>query len=80
MTTEITLDLLTADSVTVETINIFENDGTVYRMPPHAKAYPNSEAGRAELQAEVSEPYLSAVLTIWGDAPATATETITATE
>ena len=41
----------------------------------HAKAYMNSERGRAELAEEVSEPYLSAVLSVWGEEP-TVEETV----
>lgn len=69
MTIETSLDVLTPDSVTVKTTKIFEDGGETYRMPPHAKAYINSGAGRAELETEVTEPYLSAVLAVWGDAP-----------
>lgn len=67
MTTEISLDALTANSVTVKTVKIMEDGGETYRMPPHAKAYINSEAGRAELMAELAEPYMAAVLNLWGD-------------
>lgn len=31
------------------------------------KAYVNSERGRQELQIEISEPYLSEILEVWGD-------------
>ena len=36
---------------------------------PHRCAYINSRAGRESLCAEVAEPYLSAVLSVWGDTP-----------
>lgn len=39
------------------------------------KSYENSEKGRQELQTEVSEPYLSEILAVWGDAP-TVTEKV----
>ena len=69
MNTEITLDALCVQSVTVLKTKVFEADGELFRMPPHAKAYINSTAGRQELAEELAEPYLSAVLAVWGDAP-----------
>lgn len=69
MKTEIILDALCGDSVTVLETKVFENDGEEYRMAPHAKAYENSAAGREVLKTELAEPYLSAVLAVWGDTP-----------
>lgn len=72
MTTEITLNALTTDSVTVKTIRVFEDGGEVYRFPPHIKLYPNSVWGRKELSADLPEPYLLTALTLWGDTPTVA--------
>ena len=36
---------------------------------PHRVAYVNSTSGRADISRELSEPYLSAVMNIWGDTP-----------
>ena len=45
-------------------------EGVTYNVgEPHRKAYSNSVNGRAELQEEVSEPYYSAVMSVWGDEP-----------
>ena len=41
-----------------------EEDGKYWR-----KAYCNSEAGRVELQEEVEEPFLSEILSVWGELP-----------
>lgn len=35
----------------------------------HRRAYVNSESGRADISKDLSEPYLSAVMNIWGDTP-----------
>ena len=41
-------------------------------------AYINSERGRAQAEKEIPEPYLSAIMSMWGDSPtineATATQ------
>lgn len=33
------------------------------------RAYVNSDRGRADAAKEVPEPYLSAIMTVWGDTP-----------
>ena len=75
--TRVYLDMLTENSVTVKTQRYTVMDGEEVTVGEiHARAYPNSERGRAELAEEVSEPYLSAVLSVWGEEP-TVDETIT---
>ena len=65
---KISLDALNENSVTVKTQQCIEVDGKALHVGElHAKAYMNSERGREELAEEVSEPYLSAVLAVWGD-------------
>lgn len=74
--TRISLDVLNEYSVTVKTQKYMELEGEELNVGElHARAYHNSERGRAELAEEVPEPYLSAVLAVWGDAPKVA-ETI----
>lgn len=74
--TRISLDVLNEYSVTVKTQKYMELEGEELNVGElHARAYANSERGRAELAEEVPEPYLNAVLTVWGDAPKVA-ETI----
>lgn len=64
------IDMLTTDSVSIKTQNYTTIDGVDYDLgSPHRKAYMNSTKGRAELTAEIPEPYLSAVLIMWGDTP-----------
>lgn len=65
-----TLDALTSDSVSVLTQK-FANIGgeTVQIGQDHRKAYVNSEFSRQELSQEVPDPYLTTILTLWGDKP-----------
>ncbi|MGM9567974.1 MAG: hypothetical protein ACI3W6_07340 [Clostridia bacterium] len=73
---KISLDVLNEDSVTVKMWQYIEVDGEALHMGElHAKAYMNSERGREELAEEVPEPYLSAVLSVWGEEP-TVEETV----
>lgn len=68
--TYIGLDALNENSVTVKTQRYIEENGVQLNVGElHAKSYVNSERGRAELLEEVEEPYLSAVLAVWGDTP-----------
>lgn len=70
MITKISLDMLTESSVSVRTQKYITDEGVEYAVgEPHRCAYVNSERGRAEIAAELPEPYLSAVLAVWGDAP-----------
>lgn len=68
--TKIALDALTAKSVTLKTQRYIEENGEEINVGDlHAKGYVNSEYGRGILLAEVTEPYLSAILAMWGDTP-----------
>lgn len=71
--TRISLDVLNEYSVTVKTRQYMELEGEELNVGElHARAYANSERGRAELAEEVPEPYLSAVLAVWGEEPTVA--------
>lgn len=66
----ITIDALTKGSVSVKVQKTIVQDGVTYEIgEPHRCAYVNSESGRAKLSEEVPEPYLSAVMAVWGDDP-----------
>lgn len=66
--TRISLDVLNEYSVTVKTQQYIDIEGEELNVGElHARAYANSERGRAELAEEVPEPYLSAVFAVWGD-------------
>lgn len=68
--TKISLDILTEKGVTVKKQQYIELNGKELNVGElHAKAYVNSERGRAELYEEVTDPYLAAVLAVWGDTP-----------
>ena len=67
---KITLDMLTETGVSVKTQKYIEDGGVEYAVgEPHRRAYVNSERGRAEIAEELPEPYLSAVLAVWGETP-----------
>jgi hypothetical protein len=67
---KVTIDMLTKTSVSIRTQNYVEQNGVEYLIgEPHRCAYINSERGRAEIAAALAEPYLSAVMAMWGDAP-----------
>ena len=68
MNEKITLDMLTQDSVSLKKQQYTTVDGTEYLIgEPWRRAYVNSIQGRAEVQAEVAEPYLTAIMAVWGD-------------
>ena len=70
MTTKTTLDMLTADSVSIKTQQYTTVEGIEYSIgQPHRCAYVNSERGRAEIMGVLADPYLSAVMMVWGDTP-----------
>jgi hypothetical protein len=71
MTNEkITLDVLDKNSVSVKKQRYIMQDGIEYPVgQPWRRAYANSTEGRAQIQAELPEPYLSAVMAVWGDDP-----------
>ena len=66
----ISLDELNINSVSVVTRKYIEEEGVKYFVGDiHRRAYVNSEDGRKEINEELAEPYLSAVMTVWGDTP-----------
>lgn len=70
MSEKITLDMLTADSVSVKTQRYTTVDGVEYPIgQPHRKAYINSEKGRDEVQSELPEAQKTAIFAVWGDTP-----------
>ena len=70
METRIVLDALSPDSVSIKTERVVTVEGETFVLGnPHRCAYINSRAGRERLHEEVAEPYLSAVLAVWGDTP-----------
>ena len=67
---KITLDALDEEGVSVKTQQFIEQDGVEYALgSPHRCAYVNSERGRSEITTALEEPYLSAVMAVWGDVP-----------
>ena len=64
--TEYVIDNLTSKSVSVKTQRYYE------QFPlgdPHRKAYVNSSTSRLELEKEVPQTQVNAVLAVWGDEP-----------
>jgi hypothetical protein len=67
---KITLDMLTAGSVSIKKQQYTTINGIEYPIgEPWRRAYVNSVQGRSQVQAEVPEPYKSAIMAVWGDVP-----------
>ncbi len=65
---EMSIDNLNIYGVSVKKQGYITMDGVTYNVgEPHRKAYSNSIEGRAELQEEVSDPYYSAIMAVWGN-------------
>lgn len=70
MITKITLDMLTADSVSVRSQQYVEVGGVEYAVgEPHRRAYVNSVNGRAAIEAELPETQQNAIFAMWGESP-----------
>mgnify|MGYP000860378665 FL=1 len=70
MVEKIIIDMLNQDSVSIKKQKYIVVDGQEYAVgEPWRRAYINSEKGREQVQTEVPEPYLSAIMTVWGDTP-----------
>ena len=70
MNEKIFLNGLNKDGVTVIKQKYTTIEGVDYNIGEQwAKGYANSVSGREEVQAEVTEPYLSAIIAMWGDKP-----------
>lgn len=70
VTTETVLDLLTPKHVNVLKTNWVIYNGKKTQLGSNfRKSYSNSNLGRSELIKDLEEPYLSAVLALWGDTP-----------
>lgn len=70
MNEKMTLDMLTQNSVSIKKQQYTLVDGKEYAIgEPWRRAYINSINGRAQIQAEIENPYLTAIMAVWGDAP-----------
>lgn len=68
--TEITLDLLTQNGVSVLTKTFADINGIKTQVGNNIRrAYGNSPIGRDLLRADIPEIYYNAVLAVWGDTP-----------
>ncbi len=77
MTEKITIDMLTEYGVSIKKQNYIEQDGVWYEVGlPRRKAYSNAVRGRSEIAQELQEPYHSAVMAVWGDAPTMIEESV----
>jgi hypothetical protein len=76
MIEKITLDILTQDSVSLKKQKYTVVDGQEYPIgEPWRRAYVNSVQGREQVQSEVSEPYKSVIMLMWGDTPTVTEQT-----
>ncbi len=65
--TTITIDNLTTETVSVKTQKVISVDGTAYPLgEPHRCAYANTDESKNQMINDVPEPYLSAILDVWG--------------
>lgn len=70
MEERITVDMLTVESVSVEKQKVIEVEGETMNVgAPHRTAYQNTPAGRADLLAEVPEPYYGSIIAVWNQNP-----------
>lgn len=63
------IEQLKPDSVNLLVTSKVRIDGTEYSLPNVRSCYPNSILGRQRIEYILPEPYLSAVLDVWGDEP-----------
>ena len=67
---KITLDMLTSSSVSVKKQRYTVQDNKEYTVgEPWRRAYANSLHGRIQVDEEISEPYKSVIMLMWGDGP-----------
>ena len=70
MIERLTLDMLTQDSVSLRKQQFTIIEGVEYSIGDiWRRAYVNSIEGRGQVQNEVSEPYKSVIMLMWGNAP-----------
>lgn len=70
ITEEITIDVLSKNSVSIVKTKYIEYDGNKMQVGDNIRTgYENSKKGRKYLKEEVPEPYLSSILVLWGDKP-----------
>ncbi len=75
MIEKITLDMLTQDSVSVKKQQYIVQDGKEYAIgEPWRRAYVNSISGRQQVENEVTEPYKSVIMLMWGNEPTVSEE------
>lgn len=67
--TQTIIDMLDEESVSIRTLTYIQLGDMQHLLTTHRVAYVNSEHGRATIATELPDPYLSAVLMIWGDSP-----------
>lgn len=70
MDTQITVDALTPFGVSIRTQTYTLVDGVKYAVGlPSRTAYANTAAGRMQIESDLPQPFVSAVLTVWGPEP-----------
>lgn len=70
MQTKITLDMLTAESVSVLTQKFIEVDGMPLQVGSNfRRAYSNTTEDRILLKEDLPDEYFNAVIAVWGNHP-----------
>lgn len=67
MVEKITIDMLSEHAVSIKTQRYVVHEGQEYAIgEPHRRAFINTEQGREEIGDALPDPYLSAVMAVWG--------------
>lgn len=67
---KISIDMLNTSSVSILKQQFVVVNGVSQQVENNwRRAYENSVSGRESLSTEVPEPYLSAIMAVWGDTP-----------
>lgn len=70
MLEKVTLDMLTQNGVSLRKQQYTTVEELEYPIgEPWRRAYVNSVQGRKQVNAEVAEPYKTAIFAVWGDNP-----------
>lgn len=67
--TEIILDMLTSDSVSVLKRQYYEINGQRFYTDNERNAFVNSKSDKANLKSALSDEHYKAILAVWGDNP-----------
>lgn len=77
MIEKITIDNLSESGVNISVQKYIKIDNKMYEIGDmYRVSYSNSKLGRVEIRENLTEPYLSAVMAVWGDKPVVSQESV----